>query len=135
MNIAFTGTRKGMSNRQKLTLTYLISSLYYSKGILCFTHGGAIGADTDADEIINKLGYKPYIRPGSDERFSYWFIKKRRSNVYGAKLYLQRNKDIVNDSEILIACPYTLTEEQRSGTWATIRYARKINKPIIILDP
>jgi hypothetical protein len=34
----------------------------------------------------------------------------------------------------LIATPESLTEELRSGTWATIRYARKIKKPCLILD-
>lgn len=40
--------------------------------------------------------------------------------------YLQRNHAIVDASEILFALPLEAERElQRSGTWATIRYARK----------
>lgn len=48
---------------------------------------------------------------------------------------LIRNRDIVNAGELLIATPKLDVEEQRSGTWAAIRYARKIGKPIILIYP
>mmetsp|Transcript_30358 Transcript_30358/g.39138 ORF Transcript_30358/g.39138 Transcript_30358/m.39138 type:complete len:93 (+) Transcript_30358:152-430(+) len=36
---------------------------------------------------------------------------------------------------MLIAFPPTSIEIQRSGTWATIRYARKKNKAVMIINP
>ncbi len=48
---------------------------------------------------------------------------------------LDRNKKLVDDGEILVATPAELNEERRSGTWSTIRYARKTDKPIIIIFP
>ena len=53
--------------------------------------------------------------------------------MYAEKRYLERNRDIVDACDILIACPRTLKEELRSGTWATVRYARKVGKPVAIL--
>lgn len=35
----------------------------------------------------------------------------------------------------LIAAPRTLEEERRSGTWATIRYAKRCGRPVMILAP
>jgi hypothetical protein len=35
----------------------------------------------------------------------------------------------------LLAAPRTKTEEQRSGTWATIRYARKLGRQVCLLWP
>jgi hypothetical protein len=34
-----------------------------------------------------------------------------------------------------LACPRGYTEELRSGTWATIRYARKTGVPYVIIFP
>ena len=50
------------------------------------------------------------------------------------KPYLKRNEDIVNKCDVLIACPIDKNKEiLRSGTWATIRKARKLNKTIYLL--
>ncbi len=46
-----------------------------------------------------------------------------------------RDKDIVNPAERMIAAPAGTTEELRSGTWATIRYARKKKVPLSIVWP
>jgi hypothetical protein len=46
-----------------------------------------------------------------------------------------RNHDIVDETELLIACPGELAEAVRSGTWATVRYARKLGRPIVIFWP
>ena len=54
--------------------------------------------------------------------------------ILPTKDYLERNQDIVDSCDILIAFPATETEDLRSGTWATIRYARKQNKKIIIIN-
>ena len=51
------------------------------------------------------------------------------------KPYLERNHDIVDNSDVLIATPKESVEQIRSGTWATIRYAKKLNKPIMIMEP
>ena len=50
------------------------------------------------------------------------------------KDYLDRNHDIVDQTDLLIATPKENTEVLRSGTWATIRYAKKINKPTWIIE-
>ena len=48
---------------------------------------------------------------------------------------LTRNRVIVDTCELLIACPAGYAEEQRSGTWATIRYARKLGRALRIVWP
>jgi len=50
------------------------------------------------------------------------------------KTYLERNLDIVKNSSLLIACPINKNKEElRSGTWSTIRKARKHKLTIYIL--
>ncbi len=53
--------------------------------------------------------------------------------VLESKPYLERNRDIVDASEVLIACPSTREEVMRSGTWATVRYARKKGMKITLI--
>jgi predicted Rossmann fold nucleotide-binding protein DprA/Smf involved in DNA uptake len=50
--------------------------------------------------------------------------------------YLKRNRAIVDGSEILVATPKEEDGEAlRSGTWATVRYARKMGRVIYIVRP
>ncbi len=49
--------------------------------------------------------------------------------------YLIRNRNIVDETDVLLAFPATFHEVIRSGTWATIRYAKKMNKRVIIVYP
>ncbi len=49
--------------------------------------------------------------------------------------YLIRNANIVRATEYLIAMPAHHSEVRRSGTWATIRSARRQGKTTYIIDP
>ena len=48
---------------------------------------------------------------------------------------LARNRIIAARCDALLACPAEPDEQLRSGTWSTIRYARKAGKPITIIRP
>jgi len=48
--------------------------------------------------------------------------------------YLSRNRAIVDETEMLIATPAEFTEQQRSGTWSTVRYARACGKKVAYSD-
>ena len=110
MNIGFTGTRRGMSPRQLDDLrTYLRNRM----GTL--HHGDAVGADRQAEEIASSYGYVIRAYPA----------------VRGHEL--ERNRVIVAACDLLIAAPYEDDEILRSGTWATVRYARVAHKTVILL--
>lgn len=129
MKIGFTGTQKGMSQSQQRAFTRLILSLK----IIEFHHGDCIGADSQAHDIVKDMNkeIKIVIHPPSDSSKRAY----KRGDVIRYELpYLERNKLIVQETRLLIAAPFSLQEELRSGTWATIRYARKTGQPILILD-
>jgi hypothetical protein len=48
---------------------------------------------------------------------------------------IERNTEIVDDSDHLFAAPKEQFEQLRSGTWATVRRARKKGIPYEILLP
>lgn len=138
MNIGFTGSREGMSAKQKntlLELAPLVNVLHY---------GVCVGADYEAAGIIAgcwssgamKAGVCRIVgHPANDTPKETWANHTYSTEIRRSKAALERNKDIVNECDILIAAPRTLQEEQRSGTWSCIRYARKVGKPVVILDP
>jgi hypothetical protein len=96
--------------------------------------GDCVGADKQFFEIAKKheprcitIGHIP-----TEDTFRAFLLY---DSVKSAKPYLVRNEDIVDQSNILVAAPHQQTEVNRSGTWATIRYARKFKVPTVIVFP
>lgn len=48
---------------------------------------------------------------------------------------LVRNSAIVEECTVVFAAPKTPVEQVRSGTWATIRRARLLDKPMLVVLP
>ncbi len=127
MRVGFTGTQIGMSKKQK---DKLYAYLFDSKPTE-FHHGDCIGADAEATDLAIQLGISIHSHPCT-------ITNKRAFKTYTVeypeKNPLNRNKDIVNMSDILIVAPKSNTEELRSGTWSTKRFAERFKKPFIILE-
>lgn len=131
LHIGFTGSRFGMAYAQREAVRDLLAVLRKERRNT-FHHGDCVGADAEAHDLVRGV-WAVEIHPSS--------ISTRRAfcrgawRVYPVKPPLERNKDIVDACSILIATPGTSTEVQRSGTWATVRYARKQGKEIYIVWP
>lgn len=127
--VGFTGTRQGMSARQRSRFHKLL----WLSGATHFHHGGCVGADIDAHRIAKGLRLTVEVHPctlaGQQGNFSSADV------VHPTKPPLERNRDIVDAVGRMFACPRTPTEELRSGTWATIRYARRRCRQLTILKP
>lgn len=111
MKVGFTGTRQGMSAAQ---CRQLQTVLYALRGVLEFHHGGAVGSDRQAAQLAATLGFVTEHPAKGDP--------------------LGRNRAIVASVDLLIAAPESDTEVLRSGTWATVRYARQAGKPVVMLS-
>jgi hypothetical protein len=126
--IGFTGTSKGMTERQRVAVSSLLTVLESNH----VHHGDCIGADEEFHEIARGLGMTVELHPPSNPAKRAFCKADTKWPEYE---YLTRNKHIVDSSHILIATPQTKTEVQRSGTWSTVRYARKQHKRIFIIQP
>ena len=126
MNIGFTGSRNGLTEAQTERLTDLLVEMKPHE----FHHGDCVGADEGAFELAHPLGVWTICHPPTDPKLRAY---TRNSQIRDPKHYLARNHDIVDETDHLIACPGKMEEEGRSGTWATIRHARKTGKPITII--
>ena len=130
IHVGFTGTRKGMSVNQKCCLVDILSGLTGFRAgrglnnyVVHFHHGACEGADVEADLIARNHGCKMYIHPSNHKTRVY--CEEPGDAVYPLFPPLVRDRKIVDVVEILIAAPLTDTEVRRSGTWTTVRYARK----------
>jgi hypothetical protein len=149
MILGFTGTLRGMTHEQKAIAELRIVELRPS----VFIHGGASGADTDAHCIIidripgfdfpHTIEIYPEDSP-LRRRHQYWRFPEHRiaAKASGRDFILHnpdkplaRNLTIVQRCDHLLATPDSHEEKLRSGTWATIRYARKAGKPHTIIWP
>lgn len=139
MKVGFTGTRQGMSQAQKDTLTAWLSR----NRVYQFHHGSAIGADEEAVRILLDLtpvfdhiaSAEIHAHPADvpQQGSAAAFILSHKKHPVAKPL--ARNHHIVDACELLLACPATAAEERRSGTWSTVRYARQQGKRVVIFWP
>jgi predicted Rossmann fold nucleotide-binding protein DprA/Smf involved in DNA uptake len=139
MIIGFTGTRFGLTPAQGAALADVVlrPACYYAERHL---NGGCRGADREMFAYLLGLDGVIEVLPGSVEQAAW--AEEQRASLLGRRYiihevepYLARDLKIALRCNRLIACPGTATEQLRSGTWATVRYARKAGKPITLVLP
>jgi hypothetical protein len=132
MIIGFTGTRHGMSEQQKRCLDMIFNAWKDFAGIELH-HGDCIGSDAEAHKVAESIPRRVIIvhPPIKDDFRAYCHSDQRQE----PKDYIERDHDIVNRSDFVVAAPKGFTEEVRSGTWATIRYAKTRKIPFVVLWP
>lgn len=130
-DIGMTGTRNGMNERQKILFNRLLKHFKIDKD-QWFHHGDCIGADAEGHNFAYELGYHIFVHPPIKNEVR--AFKTNAVKYLPPKSYFARNRDIVDASEVLLATPATDFETQ-GGTWYTINYAKKKNKPIYIIYP
>lgn len=130
--IAFTGTRKGMTDKQKVEVIRFFES-NSPKKIKFVRHGGCDGSDDDFHEIAQDY-CNIVVHPGNQQQKEK-YMNKPNVTVMEVKPFLVRNRDMVDKIEWVLATPRGFEEELRSGTWMTIRYALKQNKIVHIIFP
>jgi hypothetical protein len=91
----------------------------------------------DSEAHTNCLSLCPntriHIHPPKDDRYRAY---RKSEYIAEPKPYLERNRDIVMRSDVLVAIPKTDKEDLRSGTWATVRYAQYEQQiPVMIIRP
>lgn len=133
--IGFTGTQYGMTDRQKSNFEEIFSwfeKTYGDRG-LEFHQGQCVGADFDALSIVkSRGGVWTVSHPPIDKRMIHTLeCDETRPDC----TFIGRNHNIVDGVDILLAAPRSRKEEQRSGTWATVRYARRVSRPIEMVWP
>jgi hypothetical protein len=101
-------------------------------GVTELHHGDCVGADAEAHEIARTLGAVVISHPpDKDDRRAFCGADE----MLPPAPYLMRNRAIVDSVKVLVAAPASDHEVLRSGTWATVRYARKRGVLVLVVGP
>lgn len=130
MRIGFTGTQSGCSSPQLDSLIEIVEGLDFEKA----DHGDCLGADEEFHVVLRTLA--PHVKitghiPVHNRKRAFCDFDEERDPWP----YKIRNRHIVDAVDLMIGCPSQDYNKEiiRSGTWATIRYARKQNVPLVII--
>lgn len=126
--VAFTGTRRGMSQMQFDRFEFECKKIGKMSE---FHHGDCVGADVQAATSIelSKLCTEIHSWPGNIKSLNAGFKAWCRHPPMDC---LRRNRLMVDEADIVIACPLELSEQNHGGTWYTIKYARTKAVPLVI---
>jgi hypothetical protein len=126
MKVGFTGTQNGLTIKQKAALQAFLNTLQITE----FHHGDCIGADAQAHSMVSPDVVHKHPSTVEAKR-----AYCKGGKVYPARAPLDRNHDIIKAGKgLIIACPKA-SEEQRSGTWMTVRHSRTAGRKIKIVWP
>jgi hypothetical protein len=128
VSVGFTGTQVGMTPGQEASVTQLLRVFQGHE----FHHGGCVGSDVQAAQIARRLDYTTVRWPGNTPDKQGVFVDDETRDELPN---LERNHAIVDETGAMIATPRQQHEVRRSGTWATIRYARKKGGPLYVVLP
>lgn len=133
--IGFTGARRGLTAAQLEALRGWLEVNLVGGEVV--HHGACVGADEQFADVVSCLPHVDhvYAHPSDVPGTTSDLALSLADEVCEIRPPLARNKDIVALVDVLLACPAGMAEELRSGTWATVRYARKAGKRILIFWP
>lgn len=123
--IGVTATRRGLTDQQRVA-AFDVLVLRRELGAETVHHGACVGGDEQLVEMAYELGFHLVAHPSDMPAFVSDHALALSHEVLLAKPPLDRNRDIVDAADhALLAHPHELVEVTRSGTWATVRYARR----------
>lgn len=138
MNIGFTGRRDGLSQEQHNALDkFLFKIKKENFNTITTIQGGCIGADEQFYHLSKVYDMYRITYPGhsAKDNTSLSFDYSDSNEIAISKTYFERNRNIVNDSYLMVACPYGDDFNKSGGTNYTINYSIKQGKKIYIILP
>lgn len=137
--LCFTGTQVGMALRQRATIRQMMtgSALMEIRRLARILHGGCIGADDQFHDMLDgmELLRRTEVYPSNVLDKVADLSGRLPLLVHPASDPLERNKLMIARAHSVLAAPKEFSEVTRSGTWATVRAARRKGIPVLIVYP
>lgn len=132
VKIGVTATRRGLTRVQiDVVAEFLGARARGVYGPVELHHGDCVGGDAAACVIARDVGYRLVSHPPAKDVLRA-FVSSDEEREPAP--YLVRNRAIVDEVMVLLALPDG-PERQQSGTWATVRYAREVGRPYLVVGP
>lgn len=129
MKIGITGTRNPITQYQKDEVARILSSTTNADEL---HHGDCVGADLTVAEIAAGLGYRVVCHPPVKDELRAFH---ESTEIRTPHSYFARNRNIVDECDVLLVVPWTMSHQNTGGTWYTHDYAVKHGVPVIIIWP
>lgn len=132
MIIGFTGTRNPLTPQQIAWLNTVLET--QPPNVL--HHGACIGADSTAHFAALDNDIPVVVHPPTNAKHidMECLAPHPLVTVLPREPYLNRNRSIVGACDGLVALP-SRAEAQEGGTWYTVHFAERMNKPVVICYP
>lgn len=129
-NVGITASREGLSAQQCDALTKILHRLRCEFGALLFHHGCCRGGDEIGARLAREAGYFVVGHPPESNKLRSWV---KCDYLMDPLPYLDRDTRIVEWSDFVIGLPQ-IPECSRSGTWYTIREARRLQRRLVVIN-
>lgn len=128
MKIGITGTRNGMTESQRSTVSAILLNFPNSE----LHHGDCCGVDIQVAEIATSIGLTTICHPPINPSLRAFHTSTEIRDPY---TYFVRNRHIVDESDIILVIPKETSPQKKGGTWYTHDYALKLNKQVFVIYP
>lgn len=129
MKIGVTGTRSGMNAVQHAAVEQYLQDLPDGSWL---HHGDCVGVDDEVACLAASLGLTVVCHPPIKTELRAYH---RSDEFREPASYFARNRQIVDECDLLLVVPYQNTWQNNGGTWYTHDYAKKTGKPVKVFFP
>lgn len=130
VKIGVTGTRNGMNEVQKTHLEYFFTEDKIE--ILELHHGDCVGVDVEVAEIAKSNGIKTVCHPPVVDDLRAFHESTEFRDPF---TYFARNRNIVDETDVLLVVPQQNSWASKGGTWYTHDYGKSKQKLVIVFYP
>lgn len=129
MKVGVTGTREGATDDQLVAVYEFLKTVELPAE---FHHGDCSGVDVEIALMARELGFWIVCHPPVKDETRGFF---GGDVVHEQKGYLERDRAIVDNTDVLIVVPLQTEWQPKGGTWYTHDYAVKQQKPVKVFYP
>lgn len=128
--VGVTASRHGLTTMQIIALRIALLDLKQRRDAEALHHGDCVGGDETAAQEARRLGLRVVAHPPVVARLRAHFPSDEERAPLG---YLQRDRNIVDEADVLLGFPATDVPVAHSGTWFTIGYAVAKGRPRLVV--
>jgi hypothetical protein len=130
--IGVTSTREGLTWAQLDKLDRTLRLLKDFRGAAWLHHGDCVGGDVQAARLARDRGFKIVDHPPTRKGLRAFFHGDEAREPLD---YLERNRALADEVDLLIGLPKDFAPRPRSGTWYTIGYAEGTDTKVAVILP